>query len=62
MKDRSLAVNAVASVLKDWREDGKLYVTPPSSKDVEVAQKLVYLMEKIMKGEDRHNGRTTEEG
>lgn len=51
MENRKQAVDAVASVLKDWREDGKLYVTPPSSRDVEVAQRLVFLVERILKDE-----------
>ena len=51
---RKIATDRVSEVLKHWREDGKLYVTPPSSRDVEVAQRVVYLVENILFGEDYH--------
>lgn len=46
--ERLQAVNSTAAVLKHWREDGRLYTTPPSSKDVEIAQRIVRMVEKIL--------------
>jgi len=52
MADRKVTVNAVAGMLQTWREDGRLYTTPPSSKDVQVAERIVYRVEKLLKEED----------
>lgn len=46
--DRSQIVHMVSHVLKTWREDGTSYVTPPSSKDVQVAEQITYLVERAL--------------
>jgi len=53
--ERSIAVNAVAGILQNWREEGKLYTTPPSSIDVQTAERIVYLVEKILKEKETND-------